>query len=147
MAGMIDRRCLLLTAAALALPGAADAEAPRARVHKDPDCGCCAEYARLLAREGYEVAVVETRDLAAIKRRFGVPAHLEGCHTTELGGYVFEGHVPFATIRRVLAERPALRGVALPGMPEGSPGMGGRKKEPFAIYELAEGEPRLWSLE
>ena len=146
---MIDRRALLLSAVAtLALqPPAHAADKLQATVHKDPDCGCCAEYAKLLEREGYAVRVVETRDLAAAKRRLGVPVHLEGCHTTELGGYVVEGHVPLAAVRRLLAERPAIRGIVLPGMPDGSPGMSGRKAEPFAIMEIAEGAPRLWALE
>ena len=146
---MIERRWVLLAALAATVSSVPllAAERLRAIVHKDPDCGCCAAYAELLRREGYDVKIVETRELAEVKRRLGVPVQLEGCHTTELGGYVFEGHVPFVTVRRVLAERPGIRGVALPGMPEGSPGMGGAKMEPFAIYELANGEARLWSLE
>jgi len=83
------------------------------------------------------VTIVETPNLSAIKKKFGVPAEFEGCHTTIIGGYVVEGHVPATIIGRLLKERPAIRGLSLPGMPEGSPGMTGAKRTPFVIYELS----------
>ncbi len=81
---------------------------------------------------GFPVTVIDTPDLKSLKARLGVPADLAGCHSSEVAGYVIEGHVPAAAVRRLLAERPAATGLAVPGMPAGSPGMGG---EP-AIYEV-----------
>lgn len=81
--------------------------------------------------------MVPTHDLALIKRQQGVPEALEGCHTTLIGGYAVEGHVPASVVARLLSERPNLRGISLPGMPLGSPGMGGQKTAPFTIYAIA----------
>jgi hypothetical protein len=76
-----------------------------------------------------------------------VPANLEGCHTMLLDGYVVEGHVPVAVINRLLTGRPKIRGISLPGMPEGSPGMSGTKREPFTIYEIGNGPHRVYAVE
>ena len=123
-------------------------ELRRATLYKDPSCGCCAEYAEYLRRNGFDVAVVDTADLPEVKRFHGVPAPLQGCHTTVVGGYVVEGHVPAAAIERLLAEKPAIRGVSLPGMPEGSPGMAGAKKAPFTIFAITEdGSRRVFAAE
>ena len=93
-------------------------------VHRDPNCGCCESWAALARREGYAVTVQNEADMAAVKERLGVPAQLASCHTTVVGDYVFEGHVPFEEVARLLAERPGnIRGLAVPGMPAGSPGM------------------------
>jgi hypothetical protein len=131
------------------LSGHADAEesARSATLYKDPQCGCCEEYAKYLERNGFDVTVKPTHDLALIKRQAGVPERLEGCHTTMIDGYVVEGHVPVNTIDRLLTERPDIMGISLPGMPQGSPGMTGRKTEPFTIYEINEGEPRVFTVE
>jgi hypothetical protein len=83
------------------------------------------------------VTVVETKNLSLIKKKYSVPQEFEGYHTTLIGGYVVEGHVPATIIRKLLKERPAIRGISLPGMPEGSPGMSGTKTEPFIVYELS----------
>jgi hypothetical protein len=82
------------------------------------------------------VQVVESHDLDGIKRRHGVPEALFGCHTIEIDDYVVEGHVPAGPLARLLRERPAIRGISLPGMPLGSPGMNGKKQEPFKIYRI-----------
>jgi hypothetical protein len=131
----MNRRSLLLGTATLLAPWSSFAGDRRAvaTLYKDPDCGCCSGYADHLRRSGFEVSVVETRDLAPIKRRYGVPADLEGCHTTVVGGYAVEGHVPISAVRRLLAERPPVKGISLPGMPSGSPGMGGEKQGPFTV--------------
>lgn len=93
-------------------------------VHKDPNCACCQSWADIAERAGYVVRVVNEADMAAVKARLGVPEELASCHTTEVGGLMVEGHVPLQVIERVLRERPqGLRGVAVPGMPAGSPGM------------------------
>lgn len=138
---------LLPLALGLAVPAHA-AEATKAMtMYKNPQCGCCGAYAQHLRRAGYQVKVIEADDLTAIKKRFGVPAQLESCHTMTVGDYVVEGHVPVKHIVRLLAEKPAIKGIALPGMPEGSPGMGGSKREPFAIYQLAPGTPKTYAVD
>src|SRR5262245_13179122 len=101
----------------------ARAEAPAALMYKSPQCGCCEEYAKYLN----EVTVKESRNLSLISRQNGVPEQLAGCHTTLIGGYVVEGHVPVGAIYKLLKERPAIKGISLPGMPAGSPGMTGAK--------------------
>ncbi len=129
-------------AAAVLLGGPALAEPapkPLATIFKNPQCGCCETYGAYLRNHGYEVKVVATHDLPLIQERQGVPAGLEGCHTTLIGGYFVDGHVPIETFDRLLAERPDINGITLPGMPTGSPGMGGPKTEPFTIYAVATG--------
>jgi len=100
------------------------------RVHKTPWCGCCGGWVEHLRRSGFQPTVVEHQDLTPIARRLGVPDRLRSCHSAEIGGYFVEGHVPAADIRRLLAERPRALGIAVPGMPAGSPGMeqGGRRQ-------------------
>jgi hypothetical protein len=149
VANMLTRRRMTaLTLATLASPVAATAATkPQAKLYKNPDCGCCAGYARYLRAHGFEVTEVATADLPQIKKQHGVPEALEGCHTTLIGAYVVEGHVPIGPINKLLAERPRIKGISLPGMPEGSPGMTGRKKEPFTILEIADGEPRIYARE
>lgn len=134
---MITRRQMMAMTAAIAFatPAAADSQI-KATLYKNPQCSCCDGHARYLRRHGFEVAEVATHDLALIKKQHGVPEKLEGCHTIVVDNYVIEGHVPIKTIKKLLAERPAMRGISLPGMPEGSPGMGGQKTEPFTIYEI-----------
>jgi hypothetical protein len=118
-----------------------------ATLYKSPGCECCEGHAEHLRRDGYKVTVVPTGDMPALKRSYGVPTSLEGCHTILVGGYVVEGHVPDRVIDQLLAERPAVRGIALPGMPEGSPGMSGRKDGPFVVYSFGQGEPELYVLD
>jgi hypothetical protein len=130
--------------------GAAPASAPAARdaiLYKDPQCGCCDAYADHLRASGIDVTVKPSIDLATIKRQHGVPGPLEGCHTMLVDGYVVEGHVPIATLLRLLTERPAIRGIALPGMPAGSPGMGGKKTAPFTIYAIGDGPIEVYAVE
>ena len=84
--------------------------------------------------------------MSLIRRQHGVPAKFEGCHIMLIGGYVVEGHVPASAIKKLLAERPKIKGISLPGMPEGSPGMTGVKTEPFKILEISE-EARVFAVE
>jgi hypothetical protein len=102
-------------------------------VTKSPTCGCCVDYIALLRRHGVEVTVVDTEDTARAKLELGVPYDTWSCHTTEVEGYAVEGHVPLEAIERLLAERPAITGIGLPGMPAGSPGMTGVKTAPFQV--------------
>ncbi|RUM26950.1 DUF411 domain-containing protein [Rhizobium vallis] len=102
-------------------------------VYKDPNCGCCHEWSKAIAAAGFSVDARDTDDLAAVKARLGVPADLEGCHTAVVEEYYLEGHVPLEAIQRLLRERPPLRGLAVPGMPPGSLGMG---EDPQASYDV-----------
>lgn len=96
---------------------------PVAVVHKSPTCGCCGSWVEHLRHAGFRVEVHDTDDLHPIKERLGVPYGKASCHTAEIGGYVVEGHVPADDIKRLLRDRPRARGLVLPGMPLGSPGM------------------------
>lgn len=124
----INRRAILAAAGALPLlismaaPGRAGA-LPPVTVTKDPSCGCCDGWVAHIEAAGFPVRVVESTDVDALKQRLGVPGELTSCHTAEVDGYVVEGHVPAPAIRRLLAERPVGTGLAVPGMPAGSPGM------------------------
>jgi len=114
----------------------ARAESMKVKLYKNPQCSCCEGYAAYLKENGFDVTVEATNDLAEISRSAGVPEKYEGCHTAFIGGYVVDGHVPVEVIRKLLAERPAIAGITLPGMPMGSPGMVGDKTEPFVIYAV-----------
>lgn len=108
-------------------------EAPLATVYKSPTCGCCAKWVDHLRRHGFRVEVHDTTDLEPIKARHGVPSALQSCHTAIVGDYVIEGHVPADVIQRLLRERPAVAGMAVPGMPMGSPGMEGPYREEYDV--------------
>ena len=144
---MLTRRTLLTTASALALIGPAMADrGPLMTLYKTPECGCCEGYADYLRAAGFVVTVKPTNELSEISRNAGVPSGLQGCHTTILGDYVVEGHVPVEAIKKLLAERPSVKGISLPGMPEGSPGMSGTKAAPFTIYAIDEdGKPSVFA--
>ena len=109
------------------------------QLYKNPQCTCCEAYASYLHNHGYAVTTTPTHNLSLIRREHGVPGKLAGCHTTIVAGYVVEGHVPVAALDKLLAERPKIKGISLPGMPDGSPGMTGAKREPFTIYEISAG--------
>jgi hypothetical protein len=118
-----------------------------ATLYKNPQCSCCEGYADYLRENGFEVTVKPTHDLRLMQRQYGVPEALVGCHTTLLDGYVVEGHVPVGAVLRMLTERPAIKGVSLPGMPAGSPGMFGEKTAPFTIYEIGDGPAKVYAVE
>jgi hypothetical protein len=148
----MQRRTLLSALFALSVPAPlallpnALAESPKSgTLFKNPDCSCCEEYAKYLRRNGYTINVVSTDDLSVVKRKHSVPEQLEGCHTLVIGRYVVEGHVPYKHVDRLLAEMPAIGGISLPGMPEGSPGMGGRKRAPFTIYEVGSDPKKIYA--
>ena len=104
-------------------------------VYKTPTCGCCSKWVEHLRHEGFEVRTTDLADLAEIKASHGVPRQLESCHTALVAGYVLEGHVPGADVQRLLEERPAIAGLAVPGMPIGSPGMEipGSNAQPYDV--------------
>jgi len=104
-------------------PKAAPAALPLVSVHKSPTCGCCGLWVEHMREAGFKVEVHETDDLQPIKQRLGVPHSHASCHTAQVGAYFVEGHVPAEAVRRLLTQRPDARGIAVPGMPMGSPGM------------------------
>jgi hypothetical protein len=116
------------------------ADKVQATLYKNPQCGCCEGHADHLRANGFDVKSIETHDLPLLRQSRGVEPEFVGCHLIEVGGYVVEGHVSATIIKRLLVERPAIKGISLPGMPEGSPGMSGRKTEPFKIYEISGGQ-------
>ncbi|HYC02192.1 MAG TPA: DUF411 domain-containing protein [Azospirillaceae bacterium] len=124
----------LMGAAALAArPVAAPAPGPLVEVWKSPTCGCCGAWIEHMKAAGFEVRVTETDDLAPVKAARGVPGELGSCHTAVVEGYVLEGHVPAADVRRLLAERPKATGLAVPGMPADAPGMDLGTGEPYDV--------------
>ena len=103
-------------------------------VFKDPNCGCCQQWVEHLRKHSFEVAVRDTSDMSGAKRTGRVPERLHSCHTAFVGGYVVEGHVPAADIKRLLKEKPKIAGIAVGGMPAGSPGMEmGSRKDPYEV--------------
>jgi hypothetical protein len=147
---MHRRTILIAIIMAVAAPRTFAQARQRATLYKNPQCDCCEGHATYLRGHGYDVTVVPTHDLDAIKSRHGVPERLAGCHTILVGGYVVEGHVPAQTLERLLRERPPIRGISLPGMPQGSPGMTGRKEEPFKIFEFGRNgtdKPAIYAVE
>lgn len=125
--------------------GHADALLPKVVVNKDPSCGCCQKWADHLSAAGFPVEVVATPELAALKVKLGVPDDLTSCHTAEVGGYVLEGHVPADAVLRLLRERPAAVGLAVPGMPAGSPGMEGGTAEAYDVILFGNGSPKVFA--
>lgn len=114
-----------LAAALVSVSGPALAQrgGPTVQVYKSPTCGCCTNWVKHLQQHGFATEVTETDDVAAIKARHNIPAKVQSCHTAIVGGYVLEGHVPAADVQRLLKDKPAVVGLAVPGMPIGSPGM------------------------
>lgn len=152
MQALFNRRGALtlvaLMAISLMLPGRGFADdAKKATLYKNPQCGCCREYAKILEQSGFEVEVVDSFDLPSVKREHGVPEALEGCHTTLVDGYVIEGHVPVDVVQRLLREKPAIKGISLPGMPAGSPGMMGEKTAPLTVYEISDEPNKVYATE
>lgn len=122
----MKRRQFMASACVLAMASAMPARASQRKmtVYKDPNCGCCGAWAEAMKNAGFAVEVRAADDLAAIKRQFGVPSEMEGCHTAVVDGYFLEGHAPLDAVERLLRERPDIAGLAVPGMPDGSLGMG-----------------------
>lgn len=110
-----------------------DSNAQPITVYKSPTCGCCAKWIDHLEQNGFDVTAHNTSDLESIKRQNGVNPHLASCHTALVNGYVIEGHVPADSIKRLLREKPTAAGLAVPGMPMGSPGMEGPRKDPYNV--------------
>ena len=120
-----------------AQPGLATAELTLTR---SPTCACCKGHEAHLEQAGIAVRTVIDEDITTIKDDYRIPSEMRSCHTSEVAGYFVEGHVPVAAIARLLAERPEIDGIALPGMPAGSPGMGGTLDRPLVVFASADGE-------
>jgi hypothetical protein len=133
---MVSRRNVTAGLGLLLLSGGSRlhaAEKPEMTIYKDPNCGCCQGWADHIAASGFATQVISRDDLGAMKAALGVPPGLQSCHTARIAGYVIEGHVPAAAIHRLLAEKPQAIGLAVPGMPVGSPGMEGGEPEIYAV--------------
>jgi hypothetical protein len=140
-----------LVGAALLAPLAAWSQntKPLVEVWKDPNCGCCKDWVAHLEANGFATKLHDTGN-TAMRGRLGIPAELGSCHTARVAGYAIEGHVPAADIRRLLAERPAAIGLAVPGMPVGSPGMDGpvygNRRDPFKVVLVRQdGRHGVWA--
>jgi hypothetical protein len=139
----MNRRRFLLVAGAgwLALGSLgtlrAQATRPLVTVYKSPTCGCCGEWEKHMVDNGFRVEPRIEKNISYIKRKYRVPYDLLSCHTAEVGGYAVEGHVPAADVKRLLRERPKAAGIAVPGMPIGSPGMEQGKPEPYDTIAFA----------
>ncbi|MEO1871961.1 MAG: DUF411 domain-containing protein [Cobetia sp.] len=121
------------TSAQAALPG-------EATLYKNPQCGCCDEYARHLEEQGVDVTIVDDAQLGEIKQQAGVPYGLGSCHTIEMGEYWIEGHVPMEAVTKLFEEQPDVGGIGLAGMPIGTPGMPGPQSEPYEVYTFTDQE-------
>jgi len=116
------------------LVAAQRAAAPTVEVFKSPTCGCCANWVKHLEANGFKTRVTDVEDMTQVKAKYGVPGRLQSCHTAVVNGFVLEGHVPAADVQRLIKERPAVVGVAVPGMPVGSPGMEvGNTVQPYSV--------------
>ena len=109
-------------------------------VFKTPSCGCCYGYVLFLEKEQFNVRETDMRSLHSIKQKYNIPLEMQSCHTTIIGKYFIEGHVPLEAVNKLLKEQPDIDGIALPGMPIGTPGMPGKKEEPFVVYQLIDGK-------
>jgi hypothetical protein len=139
----MNRREWMLKAASLvaslaAMRTASAADLPEAVVYKSPYCGCCGEWVAHLQANGFSVKTIETVNLDPVRERYRVPTKLASCHTALIGGYVVEGHVPAGAVKRLLAEKPPVVGISVPGMPIGSPGMEGPNPEAFSAVVFDE---------
>jgi hypothetical protein len=136
--GVLAAALVLLALAAPATEPARSSEAqatlPSVHVYKTPTCGCCGKWVDHLRAHGFEVRTTDLPRLDTVKRMNGVPRQLESCHTAIVGSYVVEGHVPAGDVLRLLAEKPAISGLAVPGMPAGSPGMEGPNPERYRTF-------------
>lgn len=152
------RRLALIALAVLAPSACADADAaPQAEVQPDPDlptvlvyksptCGCCNGWVEHMEAAGFTVDARDVRDVMAVKRDGGVPPQMSSCHTAIIDGYVVEGHVPAEQVKRLLDERPEVAGIAVPGMPIGSPGMEGPNAQPYQVLSFShDGQPAVYA--
>jgi hypothetical protein len=119
---------------------------PVITVYKDPNCGCCAKWVKHLAANGFVTMVHDSSDMDAVKKNMRVPADLQSCHTALVDRYVIEGHVPASDIKKLLASKEKVQGLAAPGMPMGSPGMEGSSSDPYDVIAFStDGTKRVFA--
>lgn len=123
----------LVVVGILAMKGPAQGQSPTIVVYKQPECGCCGQWVDHVKAAGFRVSTRNKSDLTAIKRRYGIEPSLMSCHAAVVEGYAVEGHVPVDVIQRLLRERPAVTGIAVPGMPGGAPGMEGLVRDAYNV--------------
>jgi len=129
-----------LATPALSAPGATARSLPPVTAYRTASCGCCKGWLQHMRANGFQVRDVVVADLGAIKRHLAIPAKLSSCHSAQVAGYALEGHIPASDIKQLLRKRPAVAGIALPGMPLGSPGMeSAYGKEPFTVMSFTKG--------
>lgn len=122
------------------------ADLPTVTVYKSPACGCCSLWAQHLEENGFPIKTIETTEIMAVKEQYGVPGSLTSCHTAVVDGYALEGHVPADVIKQLLAERPAVAGLAVAGMPAGSPGMEGPNKQSYDVMAFTkDGQQQVYA--
>jgi hypothetical protein len=149
IAGVVTLGCGNTDAAPDEAPVAAatsqDDDLPTVIVYKTPSCGCCNGWVEHLEAAGFTVDARNVTDIMSVKRDGGVPVSMSSCHTAIIDGYVVEGHVPADHVKRLLAERPEIAGIALPGMPMGSPGMEGLNARPYQVLSFtSDGESAIF---
>ncbi len=136
---------LIMTLAVASQMPAFAADIP-VKIYRNPNCGCCEVYARYLKSNGFDVELINITDATSVHQKYAVPRALEGCHTAVIGSYVFEGLIPAEYIKRVIGEKRPMKGLSVPGMPVGAPGMPGSKKGPINVYYLdATSSPRIFA--
>ena len=136
----------ILAGVAIWPPSLKKARAAEIVVYKSPTCGCCRDWVDHLRDEGFRVTAHDRKDMSAIKAQNGITRKLASCHTALVEGYVVEGHVPARDIKRLLEEKPAVAGLAVPGMPMGSPGMEGAYEDPYDVLTFDKnGRTRVFS--
>ena len=119
--------------------------APQVEMYKSPYCGCCGKWAEHMQKNGFKVVAHEVDNVPASRKRLGMPERLGSCHTAKVGNYLLEGHVPAADVRRLLKEKPRALGLAVPGMPPGSPGMDVPKSPPYeTLLVQSDGSTRVF---
>lgn len=129
----MKRRSIVFLSMIFSLVWLPVAGAAEVMVYKSMNCGCCADWVNHMRSNGFDVKTKDVEDVSPYKTRYGVPAELQSCHTAIVNGYVIEGHVPAKDIKRLLEEKPKITGLAVPGMPIGSPGMEGPVQQPYEV--------------
>ncbi len=142
----MKRIILAVLLAKLAWAGTVMAQtAPQVEMYKSPYCGCCGKWAEHMQKNGFKVVAHEVDNVPASRKRLGMPERLGSCHTAKVGNYLLEGHVPAADVRRLLKEKPRALGLAVPGMPPGSPGMDVPKSPPYeTLLVQSDGSTRVF---
>ncbi len=107
-----------------------------AAVYKTSSCGCCGLFANYMQKQGFDTNIITQGDISNVKEKYNIPSAMQSCHTTTIGDYFIEGHMPVEAINKLLEEKPDIAGIAMPGMPSGAPGMVGSKTEDFVVYAV-----------